>query len=130
MSKQLSQVVETMEYDNLINDYEPKPDVFSVTIRQGQKAMKRGTALAKAEDGKMVILGTAKTGSETAAPKANCILAEASDDASEGDVTAVAYRVGHFNENVLIVAEDYTITDNDREDFRTGGILLDTAMKY
>lgn len=130
MSKQLSQVVETMEYDNLINDYEPKPDVFSVTIRTGQKALKRGTALAKAEDGKFVILGTGKTGSETAAPKANCILAEDTDDATEGDVTGVAYRVGHFNENVLIVAEDYTITDDDRENFRIGGILLDTAMEY
>jgi len=130
MTKQLNQVVETMEYDNLINDYEPKPDVFSVTIRTGPKALKRGTVLAKGEDGKFVILGTAKLTTETAEPKANCILAEDSEDATTADVTAVAYRVGHFNENALIAADDYTITANDREDLRTVGILLDTAMEY
>ncbi len=130
MTQRLNQVVEEMEYDNLINDYEPKPDIFGVIIRKGQGALKRKTALAKGEDGKFVILGTEKLSSETSAPKANCILAEDAEDATAGDVAATAYRVGHFNENALIVADGYTLTDEDRENFRQGGILLDTAMKY
>lgn len=130
MTKHLNQVVEEMKYDNLINDYDPKPDVFSVTIRAGQTALKRGTALARGEDRKFLILGTAKLDSETNAPKANCILAEDTDDAASADVIGTAYRVGHFNENALITSEGYTITDTDREDFRIAGILLDTAMEY
>jgi len=115
---QLNNRVAEKTFDNLINSPYPSADVFGVVIATGQGELKRGTALAKKDDGKMVILGT-----EGAV--ANCILADDIDATNEAQ--AVAYRTGHFNQDVLIVKEGYELTSEDKEAFRIGGILLDPA---
>lgn len=64
------------------------------------------------------------------AENANCILADEVDTGLEAGtaVSGVAYRTGHFNSNALIVAEGYTLTDNDKESLREVGILISQAL--
>ena len=58
---------------------------------------------------------------------ANCVLADPVTVGADADVTALAYRTGHFNRGALIVETDYTLTEADEEDLRKGGILLSDA---
>lgn len=141
MSKRLDENLGAVEYDGLIVSNNPVADVFTVTIRKEASTAAtypRGTVLALSangtgSDGKMVILGTDphKTG-ETADEvlTANCILAEDTDVSTTADVTALAYRTGHFARNKLIVAQGYTLTAADEESLRTSGILLSDAIRY
>lgn len=125
MSTRLDENLGAVGFDNLINSSNPPADVFGVDLIAGQGVLKRGTLLAKATGG-MVMIAAANTG------KANCIL---SDDADTGEddeapvVTGVAYRTGHFNGNALIVADGYTITADDKEALRVAGILLSDAVE-
>lgn len=137
MNKQLNETIGAMEYDGLICGAAPHTDVFSVTIA-GQTVpegkpdgeavavsdmlLKRGTVLARKTDGKMEVLGTGTSGAV-----ANCILA---DDVVLGtvDITAVAYRTGHFSTNKLIVADEYTLSADDKEELRKAGILLSDVV--
>lgn len=59
---------------------------------------------------------------------ANCILTDDVTVTAAADVTALAYRTGHFNRNKLIVKANYTFTDADEEALRNSGILLDDAV--
>lgn len=127
----VGQTKEVSKYDNLINSPYPAADVFGVIVEAGQGKLKRGTVLARKENGKMVILGTQTTtgagdSAVTIKHKANCILAD-DIDATEADCEAAAYRIGHFNQNVLLVKDGYTLSNDDKEDLRVCGILLDTA---
>lgn len=117
MSKNLINKVGESGMDNLIAKTFPPVDAFGVTIPAGAGILKRGTVLALA-DGKYAVLAASNTG------KANCVLADDVDASGGADVTAVAYRTGHFNIGALIVADGYTITAADKEALRNGGILL------
>ena len=108
-------------FDNLINGVNPPAEVFSVKVTGGQGVLKRGTLLANA-DGGMVIISADTTG------KANAVLAEAVDTGDGEAVHAIAYRTGHFNTNSLIVADGYEITAADKEALRVAGILLSDAV--
>lgn len=107
-------------YDNLINGIEPGAEVFSVTLAGGQGVLKRGTLLATA-DGGMVMISAGTTG------KANAVLAD--DINTAESTTGVAYRTGHFNANALIVADGYEITAEDKEALRVAGILISDAVE-
>lgn len=128
MSKRMDEVIDTsaVQPDNLIAGINPSAEVFHVTLKGGQGELKRGTLLAL-NNGKYEIIGTDTTG------KANAVLADTVDTgaASEeaADVSGVAYRTGHFNGNVLVVSEGYTITAEDKEALRGVGILLSDAVK-
>ena len=134
MSKRLDENIGAVEYDGLIVNNVPVADVFSVTIRKETAAtvLKRGTVLAlpagTAGDGKLVILGSTATTNETLT--AHCILAEAVEAGTTADVTALAYRTGHFARNKLIVKNGCTMTATDEEELRKGGILLSDAIEY
>lgn len=141
MGKRLDETIGTVDYDGLIADNIPAADVFTVTIRKEASAAatyKRGTVLALSvggtgSDGKLVILGTDphKTGDNTdEVLVANCILAEDIDVSTTADVTALAYRTGHFARNKLIAKAGYTMSATDEEDLRKGGILLSDALEY
>lgn len=141
MGKRLDETIGTIDYDGLIVDNIPVADVFTVTIRKEASAAttyKRGTVLALSaggtgSDGKLVILGTdpRKTGDNTdEVLAANCILAEDIDVGTTADVTALAYRTGHFARNKLIAKAGYTMSTTDEEDLRKGGILLSDALEY
>lgn len=134
MSKRLDENLGAVDYDGLIVANEPVADVFSVTIRKVATAttLKRGTVLAlsggSAGDSKMVVLGTAPASNETLT--ANCVLSDDTDVSTAADVTALAYRTGHFARNKLAVAASYTMTATDEEELRKGGILLSDALTY
>lgn len=130
MPKRLDQFLGESAYDALINNTSPTADVFSIKLRAGQGELPRGAALALTdkEAGDMVLLGTAPADGE--ALTANCVLCDpvdTGDSAGEG-VYAIAYRTGHLNRNHLILAEGYTLTAQDEEDLRKGGILLSDAL--
>lgn len=130
MSKRLDENLGSVGYDGLIVANEPVADVFTVTIRKEATAAatyKRGTVLALS-DGKLVILGSTATTNET--PTANCILAEDVEVGTTADVTALAYRTGHFARNKLAVASGYTLKATDEEELRKAGILLSDAIEY
>lgn len=129
MSKRLDENLGSVGYDGLIVANEPVADVFTVTIRKEAAAAtyKRGTVLALSA-GKLVILGSTATTNETLT--ANCILAEDVEVGTTADVTALAYRTGHFARNKLAVASGYTLNATDEEELRKAGILLSDAIEY
>lgn len=136
MSKRLDENLGSVGYDGLIVANEPVADVLTVTIRNKEATAaatyKRGTVLAlsagTAGDGKLVILGSTATTNETLT--ANCILAEDVEVGTTADVTALAYRTGHFARNKLAVASGYTLKATDEEELRKAGILLSDAIEY
>lgn len=132
MAKYLHTVDAINPHDGLIAAVSPVADVFHVTIRKLAAATSygRGTLLdlstGTAGDGKMVIHGTTPESSETLT--ANCILAEDYDIGTSVDVTAVAYRTGHFAQPKLIVKAGGSISAADKEALRDVGILLSDAF--
>lgn len=134
MKNRLDENIGAVEYDGLIVANEPVADVFTVTIRKAAAAAayKRGTVLAlsagTAGDGKLVILGAIAAPSETLT--ANCILAEDVEVGTDADVTALAYRTGHFARNKLAVGFGSDLTAADEEILRNAGILLSDAIEY
>lgn len=129
MSKRLDENLGNVGYDGLIVANEPVADVLTVTIHKETGAAatyKRGTVLALPTDtaggGKLVILSSTAT--------ANCILAEDVEVGTTADVTALAYRTGHFARNKLAVASGYTLNATDEEELRKAGILLSDAIEY
>ena len=115
------EVIGSVGYDNLINGLTPGAEVFSVQLAANQGVLERGTLLATA-DGGMVMISADTTG------KANAVLAEAVDTGAGEAVEAIAYRTGHFNTNSLIVAKGYDITAADKEALRVAGILISDAV--
>lgn len=116
-------------HDGLIAAPFPPADVFHITIRRVEGAAvtyERGTLLDLSTgsngDGNYVIHGTSAGASETLT--ANAILAEAVEIGTTAEVTALAYRTGHFVEDKLIVKSGGSITAADKEALRDVGILL------
>lgn len=109
-------------FDNLINGTYPPAEVFNVQVKAGQGVLERGTLLAIAEGG-MVMISAGTTG------KANAVLADPVDTGAGAAVDAIAYRTGHFNANKLIVADGYEITAADKEALRVAGILISDAVE-
>lgn len=116
MNTNLCSKVGSCSADNLIAKIHPAAETFGVTIPAGSGVLKRGTVLAL-NGGAYSVLASATTG------KANCVLAD-DVDATDADAAAVAYRCGHLNRAALIVADGYTLTADDVEELRKGGILL------
>lgn len=122
----------SMSFDGLIAAVNPPANVFHVTIRKLSVAAtyERGTLLdlssGSGGDSKYVIHGTAAGSNETLT--ANCILAEDVSIGTAADVTARAYRTGHFTENKLILAEGATLATGAKEALRDVGILLSSAI--
>ena len=115
------EVIGSVGYDNLINSLTPGAEPFTVQVAASQGVLERGTLLATA-DGGMVMISAETTG------KANAVLAEPVDTGAGEAVEAIAYRTGHFNANSLIVAEGYEITAADKEALRVAGILISDAV--
>ena len=108
--------VETLHYENLINDNKYPLLTAARELNSGAGALVRGTALQVNADGatleKMTNGGTA-----------SAILAE---DAAGGGV-AVVYLTGQFNRQKVDEITGITLTDADVEKFRALGIYLEYA---
>jgi len=111
--------------DNLFAGHEIPVLVKGVTLEAGQGELKRGTVLGKVTaTGKYKAVNSAnEDGSEVA----DCILAD-DTDTTAGDVTAVAYRTGHFNRKALLFGGDDTAETHEHT-LRTLGILLSENIK-
>jgi len=111
--------------DNLFAGHEIPVLVKGVTLEAGQGELKRGTVLGKvAATGKYKAVNSAnENGSEVA----DCILAD-DVDTTTGDVTAVAYKTGHFNRKALVFGGDDT-ADTHEQTLRMLGILLSENVK-
>ena len=115
-------------HDGLIATSFPPADVFHITVRKlgAASTLKRGTLLdlstGTAGDGKYVIHGTEAIANETLT--ANAILAEDVKVGTTADVTALAYRTGHFVEDKLIIKDGATLASGAKEALRDVGILL------
>jgi len=175
MTKKMTETIAEINYDHLVYSNDENIITTGVVITAGQGELKRGTALAKTANNKMVILGTERKAGyievdsstpgalkvvasepssgeiavasvtpvvddnytpaaddyvllqEAGTYEADCILCDDIDATSE-DVDTVAYIKGHFNEGALILAKDYTLTEKDKDTFRTKGILLSTIQ--
>lgn len=128
MSRTLSRVVDTMNYDGLISGLVPEAKIGGGTIRKlGAKAtLVRGTVLAKssgsAGDGKLVILGTSAASNETLTP--DCILAEDIEVGTAADVNAAVFEMGCFDPEKLVVKDGHTFSADEKDALRTRGIYL------
>lgn len=82
-----------------------------------------------------ILFETAPANSKTIAIKyttgggnADCVLADDVEVGTTADENVVVYVEGNFNEDALIVAEDYTITEADKDELRTKRIYLGGVM--
>jgi len=121
-----------VNFDGLIATLNPSPEAFSVTLRKGSAAasLKRGTLLdlstGTGGDGKYVIHGTAAGSNETLTP--NAVLCDDYEVGTTADVTAMAYRTGHFVEGKLAIASGASISAANKEALRSVGILLSDSV--
>lgn len=124
----LDKTIEKFGYDNLIVDAYPPVDVFDVRLAAGEGTLKRGTLLARSKkDGSMSIFG--ETAAEGDTLTANCVLTDNTQLDPDGTTRALAYRMGHFAANALIVKAGSTITDDDKEELRKRNIFLSDALR-
>ena len=120
MAKHIEKLGE-MKSDNLIASIHTKQITASGTFASGAGVVKRGTVVALS-DGSLSVYG----GAEGTAPYG--ILCDDIDATSE-DVVAEVYLTGYFNKNALIVAEGYTLSADDINAMRNGGIFLENSVK-
>ena len=141
----LSKKIGTMEFDGMFAGITPAPQVGAGTIKAGEAeaTYKRGTIFAKSSiDGLLVILGTeaaeavegVEADVEHGVEAVEAVPAEVltpygilCDDVTVGtedDVTVTIYTAGCFNASKVIVADDYDITDADKDALRGFDIIL------
>ena len=108
--------------DNLIASVHVGQHTASGVIAAGAGEIKRGSVLAKGEDGALSLY----SGGEGATPYG--ILC---DDVTVGDEDTVVevYLAGCFNKNALIAADGYELTADDIQTLRNGGIFVENAVK-
>lgn len=121
-----------MNYDGLFTGLEPAQQVQGGVIRKAADeavTLKRGTILAKssgtAGDGKLVALGTAAGSNETLTP--DCILCDDIEVGTENDEPVAVYTAGCFDPEKVAVADEYTITESDKDALRMRGIVFKAA---
>lgn len=122
-NKRIDEVIGSVGYDNLFVENVPEADVVAVKLAAAG-VVKRGTVISGTPGGSdFAALAVAAD-----ATKALYVLADDVD--TTVDVTAIAYRTGHFNRGALIVGSSYTLTAADEEILRGKGILLSDALDY
>ena len=128
----LSEKIGEMNYDELFTGLEPAQQVRGGVIRKvtGKAViLKRGTILAKssgtAGDGKLVILGTEAGSDETLTP--DCILCDDIEVGTDNDEPVAVYTAGCIDPEKITVADEYTITESDKDELRMRGIVFKAA---
>lgn len=133
----LSRKLGTVSYDNLFSGNIPEKQTAAGTLRKctAETSYKRGTLLAKSSiDGLLVILGTEAAAADSSKNTPAEVLEPYGvlcDDVTVGTTDnepCVIYTQGKFNTNALIVADDYTITETDKDTLRKYNIILSAAI--
>lgn len=131
MATNLYRKVGEMDFDGLLTDTNPAPQVRGGIIRKlgAAATLKRGTIFAKssgtAGDGKLVVLGNTAASDETLTP--DCILCDDVDVGTATDVKVPVYTVGCFDPGKVTVKEAYTITEDEKDKLRERGIVFKAA---
>ncbi len=129
MTENLSQKIAEYEPDDLIVGTIPAVHTGAGVIAQGAGELKRGTLLAKnSTTGKLVILGTTPSGSETLEPYA--VLCDGVKVPDNEDANVAVYLSGKFNANKITVKDGYTLSESDKDKLRAYGIEFTAALKY
>lgn len=107
-----------LTHNNLIADTHVKLITGSGIVAANTGALEQGTVMAM-DGGKLVVMNTGKT------PYG--IL---TDDVTVGgeDETVEVYLTGKFNKGALKVASGYTLTADDIQTLRNGGIFVETVV--
>lgn len=132
MTRDLHEKLGAVTPENLFAGLEPVALKKAGVLRKlGTAAtLKRGTLLAKssgsAGDGKLVIFGTSAASNETLT--ADCVLVNDVAVGTANDENALVYISGNFNEDALILASGASLTEADRTDLRTRGIILGASQ--
>lgn len=132
--KELGRKLGDMEYDGLITDLTPKPQVRGGTIAKltTTTVYKRGTLLSKSvKDGLLHILGEAPpapaSGETADTYTPDCILCDDTEVGTTEDVKVATYTAGCFDPGKVTVAKDYTITEGDKDNLRMRNIVFKSA---
>jgi hypothetical protein len=130
MAQRLDQKIGEMEYDGLITDTSPAvitgPGVLAGLDED--TVFKRGTVLAKSEKtGALYLLGTKAEAGDTLT--ADSILTDDVTVTAKSSAPVVVYLAGRFNPDKLTVADEYAITEADKDALRVRGILLKAASE-
>ena len=127
MSEVLNNPSYDMSYDNLLASTKHSPDVNIVNIASGQGTVVRGTVLCLTSEDKYIVMGSDVD--EGVTYKANCIVSDTVDTGTEAgdEVPVCVYVSGHMNSKALIVAESYTLSDDDKENLRLAGLYISSS---
>ena len=125
MSKRLDETLGAVGYDGLLVSNTPVADVATISVAAGSGELKRGTVVTGTPGGEMAPVSSAIT-----VDHATYILADDIDASTDQAVITIAYRTGHFARNLLITAQEYSLTAADEEILRKSGILLSDALPY
>lgn len=129
MTRDLHEKIGSVEYEKLFAGINPPAIVRGGVIRKlGTAAtLKRGTVLAKSSvDNKLVILGSTAAQGETLT--ADCILTDDTLVGTANDENVTVYVAGSFNVDGVIVEDQYTLTEADKDALRMKGILFGTVQ--
>ena len=118
MSTALNKDYGSVDYDNLVIK---AGEVGSIQLAAGQGTLTRGSVIDEA--GKLL---AGKAGEETA-PVAKYILCDDTETDDDGTVTGIVYKTGVFARNSLIVAKNYKLSDENAEELRDVGIIVEDA---
>lgn len=123
MATELSAKIGDMEYDGLVAGTVPQIQVAGGVVAAGsaEATLARGTILGKNSSGKLAVLGSAD------GLTADSILCDDLALGTSSDETVPVYTAGCFDLNKVIVADDYTITDTDKDNLRMRGIVFKAA---
>ena len=128
----LSKKLGEMNFDGLFTDVVPAVQVRGGIIRKQAAdavTLKRGTILAKSYGtdggGKLVILGSTAANNETLTP--DCILCDDVEVGTAADEKVAVYTAGCFDPDKVTVAENYTISQTDKDNLRMRGIVFKDA---
>lgn len=127
--EKLSRKLGEVSYDNLFAGATPAQRTMGSVLRKGDEEVtyKRGTLLAKSSvDGKLVILGSSPEEDETLEPYG--VLCDDTTVGEDEDEPCAIYAEGNFNRNSLIVADGYSITEQDKDTLRKYRIVLSAAL--
>lgn len=121
MAKELRQKLGSMEYDGLITGLNPPTRVDGGTIAKlaAPAVLKRGTLLGKADSGLLSVYDGTGT--------PDCILCDDTEVGTAEDVPVDVYVAGCFDPEKVTVADDYTITQADKDKLRTYSIVFKAA---
>lgn len=132
-----SKKIGKMQFDGLIADITPKTVVQAGTIKKltATTVLQRGTLLAKADDGNLVVFCTKVTTGEgdsatvSTLKNAYAVLCDNVEIGTDDNVTVPVYTKGCFNLEKVIAADSYTITDADIDEFGKNGIVFKNCSK-